>query len=128
MAGPSPVDSFYATFPRLKSVLYRSTSILAFILFFLTYQMAILEFLIDEQEKGVCISASKHYSNFFFVLRISNRLSLFLRLSLIGHFYSLILLVWHERRGNDFFNTVVILWWPWKLHRKLLLTKEITIC
>ncbi|XP_027037262.1 organic cation transporter protein-like [Pocillopora damicornis] len=57
MAGPSPVDSFYATFPRLKSVLYRSTSILAFILFFLTYQMAILEFLIDEQEKGVCISA-----------------------------------------------------------------------
>ena len=59
MAGPSPVDSFFATFPGLRTVLYRNTSLVALMLFTLTYQMVILEFLIEEQGKGACTSTSK---------------------------------------------------------------------
>lgn len=54
MASPSPVDSFFATFTGLKSILYRNTSLLAIIMFPLTYQMVIVGFLIEEEASGVC--------------------------------------------------------------------------
>lgn len=54
MASPSPVDSFFATFTGLKSILYRNTSLLAVIMFPLTYQMVIVGFLIEEEASGVC--------------------------------------------------------------------------
>ena len=54
MASPSPVDSFFATFTGLKKILYRNISLLALILFPLTYQMIIVEFLIEEHTSGAC--------------------------------------------------------------------------
>jgi len=54
MASPSPLDSFFATFTGLKSVLYRNGSLLAIIMFPLTYQMAIIGFLIEEEASGAC--------------------------------------------------------------------------
>ena len=54
MVSPSPVDSFFATFTVLKKVLYRNVSLLALILFPLTYQMIIVEFLIEEHSSEAC--------------------------------------------------------------------------
>ena len=60
--------------------------------------MAIVEFLIDEQEKGVCSSTSKKC---FFVCRISNALCLFFSfVSLIFHLSFLTSLVLREWRCN----------------------------
>lgn len=59
MANPSPVDSFFATFTGLKKILYRNISLLAIIMFPLTYQMIIVEFLIEEQTSGACDKTGK---------------------------------------------------------------------
>ena len=59
MVSPSPVDSFFATFTGLKKVFYRNVSLLAIILFPLTYQMIIVEFLIEEHTSGACNNTGK---------------------------------------------------------------------
>ena len=68
MASPSPVDSFFATFTGLKSILYRNTSLLAIIMFPLTYQMVIVGFLIEEEASGVCNRTGELKDPFNFIL------------------------------------------------------------
>ncbi|XP_068722913.1 solute carrier family 22 member 13-like isoform X2 [Montipora capricornis] len=54
MAFLLPVDSFFATLSGLNKTLYRNISLLALILFILTYQSIIVEFLIEKQISGAC--------------------------------------------------------------------------
>lgn len=61
-SSPSPVDSFFATFTGLKPILYRNTSLLALILFPLTYQMIVVEFLIEEHASGACNKTGESFN------------------------------------------------------------------
>lgn len=61
MANPSPVDSFFATFTGLKTILYRNISLLTVIIFPLAYQMIIVDFLSEEHKSGACNNTGKQF-------------------------------------------------------------------
>ena len=61
MANPSPVDSFFATFTGLKTILYRNISLLTVIIFPLAYQMIIVDFLSQEHKSGACNNTGKQF-------------------------------------------------------------------
>lgn len=61
MANPSPVDSFFATFTGLKTILYRNISLLTVILFPLAYQMIIVDFLSEEHKSGACNNTGRQF-------------------------------------------------------------------
>lgn len=61
MANPSPVDSFFATFTGLKTILYRKISLLTVIIFPLAYQIIIVDFLSEEHMSGACNNTGKQF-------------------------------------------------------------------
>ena len=61
MVNPSPVDSFFATFTGLKTILYRNISLLTVIIFPLAYQMIIVDFLSQEHKSGACNNTGKQF-------------------------------------------------------------------
>ena len=61
MANPSPVDSFFATFTGLKTILYRNIALLTVIIFPLAYQMIIVDFLSQEHKSGACNNTGKQF-------------------------------------------------------------------
>ena len=64
MANPSPVDSFFATFTGLKTILFRNISLLTVIIFPLAYQMIIVDFLSQEHKSGACNNTGKQFVYF----------------------------------------------------------------
>ena len=67
MANPSPVDSFFATFTGLKTILYRNISLLTVIIFPLAYQMIIVDFLSQEHKSGACNNTGKQFHPFLYL-------------------------------------------------------------